>query len=184
VKYVSLDLETTGLNPQRHQILEVGMVVDDFSWPEVVGEGPYGGRPYFSTLVYNGTTIIGESIAMKMNASLMEEITDTHPMPFVATRLIEEFLTRHFGKASEIVVAGKNVSSFDIPFLCNAFQNFVNPFHRRVMEPTMLYMEAADDKPPSLSKCLERAGIVGDVAHRACDDSWQVIQLLRHKLCK
>ena len=41
MKYVSIDIETTGLNPKTDNVLEVAAIIDDTERPEVpIGELP------------------------------------------------------------------------------------------------------------------------------------------------
>lgn len=190
MKYVSIDLETTGLNIERCQILEVGLVVDDLSWPDVVGEGPFGGRPHFRVLIDNDGGICGEAFALQMNQKILLEIAkggDFVQDSYEADENIADFLSENF-KAEDrvkgkIVAAGKNVASFDIPFLkTNEFSETCKLLHHRSIDPAMCFWQKGDLVPPSLSECLKRAGIEEEVSHTACEDAWQVIRLLRNKL--
>ena len=36
-----------------------------------------------------------------------------------------------------------------------------------------------DDAPPGLALCMERAGISGEVTHKAVDDCWDTLQVIR-----
>ena len=55
-------------------------------------------------------------------------------------------------------------------------------FHRRVIDPSTLYFDFIyDEYPPSLDKCLERAGIESKVTHEALSDAWDVVMVLRNK---
>ena len=55
-KYVSLDIETTGLNPENCQVLEIGAVIDD-------GTTPIEECPTFHCYVDHGL-ILGEPFAV------------------------------------------------------------------------------------------------------------------------
>jgi len=189
MKYVSVDLETTGLDVDVCQVLEVGLVVDDLGWPDVIGEGPYGGRPFIRQVINNGT-VVGEPLALQMNAALLLEIAQGGGVPVdIADCNLFDFLVHHRerpwiqGNPTPIVAAGKNVAGFDLPILRKqGFLRTYGYFHHRKCDPAMLYWQPGDSKPPSLSECLARAGIDEPVEHTACADAWQVIRLLRHKL--
>lgn len=187
MKYVSIDIETTGLDMDRCQVLEVGAVIDDLSWPEVVGKGPYGGRPYFRSLVDPGL-IVGEPFALQMNQKLLMELhearkEDKDISPAAVDLRLTTFMSMADDANLKAVCAGKNVASFDIPFLKKAgFECTCKRIHHRSVDPAMLYWQKGDRCSPSLSECLKRAGINEEVSHTACEDAWQVIRLIRHKL--
>lgn len=184
MKYASIDLETTGLDYNRDQILEVGIVIDDLSWPDVVKEGPYGGRPYVRLLVWHDV-IHGQAAALAMNKDLLEEIAEAEERGVgfntaETDSFLRDFLRQHF-PGGLVTAAGKNVASFDLPFLKNNMPLSFELFHHRSVDPAMLYWQPGDTCP-SLSQCLERAGLPSEVSHRACEDAYQIIQLIRFKL--
>jgi hypothetical protein len=80
-----------------------------------------------------------------------------------------------------LVVAGKNVAGFDIPFL-KQIKGLFPKFHHRVIDPGMMYFNPCiDEIPPDLKECKKRANLPEVVSHEALDDAWDVIQLLRNK---
>ena len=80
----------------------------------------------------------------------------------------------------KLVVAGKNVAGFDLPFL-KQFP-FMPKFHHRVIDPGMMYFDPRNDNvPPDLKECKKRAKLPEHVSHEALDDAWDVIQLVREK---
>jgi hypothetical protein len=81
-----------------------------------------------------------------------------------------------------INVAGKNVGSFDIPFLQakSMIPSEVRIRHR-VLDPAILYSQEGDTALPDLKTCKERAGFGDVVSHDALDDALDVIRLLRKK---
>ena len=80
--------------------------------------------------------------------------------------------------------AGKNLSSFDIPFLKSKIKDWGSIyFLNRSIDPAILYFDLENDNSlPDMKKCMERAGIAGEVAHTAIEDALVVVKLLRHKL--
>jgi DNA polymerase III epsilon subunit-like protein len=70
MKYVSIDLETTGLNPHLHQILEFGAVIDDLSKPLNIDKLP---RLHF--YIDNGN-ITGDPYALTLNAGIIKTINE------------------------------------------------------------------------------------------------------------
>lgn len=174
-KYVSIDLETTGLDHRTCQILEVGMVVEDWVTP-------IDDLPVFQCYV-DHKEIRGDPYGLWMNIdiimSLARRDTDVLIVPECSVKLgIETFLRYHFDN-QKITVAGKNFAGFDARFL--EPYNLNVEFNHRIIDPVMLYWDPKIDDSilPNLSKCVGRAGIPGIVTHNAVDDAKLVIQLVR-----
>ena len=85
----------------------------------------------------------------------------------------------------KIVVAGKNYASFDASFLrkLTNWGKHVN-VHHRILDPAAMYWQPEIDgvQLPDTKTCMERAGIVGDVAHTAVEDAQVVVRLIRHAI--
>jgi hypothetical protein len=69
--YVSIDLETTGLDPNACQVIEFAAVIEDTLNPL-----PYEELPKFSKLVLHDS-VQGELYAVNMNAAIFKELNDT-----------------------------------------------------------------------------------------------------------
>jgi len=79
---------------------------------------------------------------------------------------------------NKITAAGKNFSSFDLPFL-KKIGTF--PFQHRALDPAVLYYRPLEDEGlPDTKTCMERAGMDGKVAHTAVEDAKAVVQLIRY----
>jgi DNA polymerase III epsilon subunit-like protein len=190
--YVSIDLETTGLNPDYCQILEFGAVIDD--WHSPVEELPrfqryirphdeVDGQPY----------IYGQPYALALNAEIIRKLASNDPAMDAITCSEEElgmhfagWLQQHNINPQKVTAAGKNFGSFDLQFLLNVhdFNQHVH-FRHRAIDPAVLYWcPDIDDKLPDTKTCLERAGLDGRVAHTAIEDCISVIQLIRRGVRK
>ena len=66
--YVSIDIETTGLDPETCQILEVGAVFDD--WTKAIGD-----LPKFHCYVIH-KQIVGQPYALALNADTLRRIAN------------------------------------------------------------------------------------------------------------
>ncbi len=175
MRVVSIDIETTGLDPLKHRVLEVGAVI-------------------FSTK---------GGVYIKSNWLLEYPDQETLPVsPFCAklhtqSGLWDRFLTRdkciipakdfssHFSQWLRInnlvgpyTAAGKNFGSFDLQFLKQLpeFDSYVKLRHR-CFDPSILYMKPDDEVIPSLDVCCERAGIVKQTDHTALGDALLVAEL-------
>ena len=180
LQYFSLDIETTGLNPETCQILEVAIVFDDFANPKPVNELPY------LQFYVNHEQIQGEPYALAMNAEIIKRLVAKNKKDkFVHSdhifRQIISWITRLDGvRPGKVTLAGKNLAGFDLRFLEKVNGWDKQCFHHRAIDPAMFYLESEDHEPPSLKVCMERAGL-GDVtkAHDALEDARDVIRLIR-----
>lgn len=195
MKYVSLDLETTCLQPDPKHILQISMVVEDTDHPEI----PVSELPHFTCFVKH-PRIEGEAYALGMNGWILDIISGRNksnpiypilsadPKGFeldvtgaaVGTYWLEKalyFLRFHFG-GNKITVAGKNVAGFDIPFLPKELSR---SFRHKVLDPGTLYVDwSKDDQAPNFEDCKRRAGFIDvSVKHDAREDAMDVILLLR-----
>jgi len=209
MKFLSIDLETTGLDSARDQILEFGAVFVDTTkipndWPQL-------------TMIINHRIISGGAVALHMNSRIIEQLAgyakrkdvDQHMVsPDQLLYKITSFLSESMSEDEiqdvviNITVAGKNPSGFDIPFLKNHFnkhnfsgtelytsvndnpesQNVLN-FRRRVIDPAVLYVDwDKDEILPDLEECKRRAGMTEHVAHTALEDAMDVAMLIYKKI--
>ncbi len=183
MKYVSIDLETTGLDPENCQIIEFSAIIDD-------GESALANLPKFHCYVV-ANEYRGDPYALSMHSTIFRRISD-RPIEFrfiCQTDLavcFKNFLLNS-GLTSHITVAGKNFASFDWRFLRRmpAWDTTIKIRHR-VIDPGNLYWNPVLDgeRLPNLKTCLKRAGFEHDVAHTAFEDALDVVLLVRHYLEK
>lgn len=203
MKYVSIDIETSGLDSENNQILSIGAVVEDttkkLEWDEI---------PKFHCIVLQ-RQITGSPRAIEMNSTIIKwmgeyleggeavrEILKKNIDFYEKDEVAKEFYTflrPHFGDDSHpedhrqvkkpllINVAGKNFGTFDNVFLKQLpwWQKLIQA-KQRIMDPAMLFLDwEKDEELPSLTICKERAGVVGDVTHNALEDAMDVVDVLR-----
>lgn len=196
MKYISLDLETTGTDPSTDQILQISMVFEDSSKPEV----PVEELPYFTAFIKH-ERIKGSAFALAMNGWILDIIsgrnkeTPKYPIlvgknrydledsgyadTWIAPAL--DFITAHFGKENASI-AGKNVGTFDLQFLPKVLKDKIK---YRVLDVGPLFMDFKDDKwIPDLKTCKTRSGLDTPVAHDAREDALDVIRLVRARIHK
>lgn len=185
MNYISIDLETTGLNPGTCQILQFAAVSDSFSRP--LDKAP------ILNLLLNADTYSGEPYALSMHSEIFKLLAK-QKLGFTtlrgrgaqiikSTNLIETFiywLTNCGWPSQKIVCAGKNFATFDLQFLQRYGWDRANMSHR-VIDVGSLYLCQTDIEPPSTEECLGRAGLPETVTHDAVDDALQVCQLIRRK---
>ncbi len=192
--YASIDIETLGLDENKHKIIEVGVVLDnhlhriDYSTiNDYVKELPY----YHCYIRYDSYD--GSVKALKMNEDIIKHIQDEASENIINEDQLAAELDMFFrtnliidvnAKQPKIMAAGKNFAGFDKQFLKrvpNVKQVLDEWFIHRTLDPAMYFFNPnVDDKLPNLKQCLERANFKDVVNHRALEDAYDVIRCLRY----
>jgi oligoribonuclease len=192
--YVSIDIETLGLDPDKCDIIEFGAVIDDL-------KSPIKDLPFFHCYL-SKDNYQGEPYAMSMHHEKLKRISkkesgyfylppDQLDYSFSSWLISQNFPykknycpeTSEEIKSVTINVAGKNFSSFDLRFLRRLpnWGKSVN-IKSRVFDPAILFFDPQTmDSLPDLKKCLEISKINKEVSHTAVDDAIDVINCLRFK---
>jgi DNA polymerase III epsilon subunit-like protein len=179
MKYVSIDIETTGLNPETCQVIEFGAVIEDTNTNTPLNE-----LPSFHRYVQHDS-YCGEAYALSMHQKIFERIAKkpdgfNYCKPNHLLTQFDNWLEDN-KVVGKINVAGKNFAAFDLQFLkkLNWFDQL--SLSHRFIDPAMLYVDFRHDGGvPNLQTCLDRAGISETVAHTAVEDALSVINLIRH----
>ncbi|UYZ61959.1 3'-5' exonuclease [Hymenobacter weizhouensis] len=186
MRYISLDLETTGGNPQRHQVLELAAVVEDTKRLRPLAELPAFRR------VVRHPEYVGTAGALALNAGLLQELARKEPNPELCTpaellpQLREFLLAQGFRPDKKdcvtVTLAGKNVASFDLGFLRElpGWGTLVRA-EPAMLDPAAFYLNwRKDSRLPTMSICKARAQFEDHtVAHQALADALDVVRLLR-----
>ena len=187
--YVSIDIETTGLDPDTCQTIQVGAVIDDW-------ETPIDELPTFNCYVNHGI-FKGEPYTLSMHAAIFRLIAEAkihHRQMYGDARIaLPEQVAHHFKVWLEkngihmqpgvkILVAGKNFGAFDKGFLDRlpGWKRTIRMKHRFIDPGNMFYIPGEDDGPPDTKECLRRAGLPPHVNHTAPEDAMDVVRLIRY----
>ena len=177
LRYVSIDIETTGLDPETCQILEIGAVWDD--WTRPINELP----KYHRLVVHEEYR--GSAFALALNANLLKHLSGQREPWFLdPDQVADDFAAWLKGCGWDgqagLTPAGKNFASFDRQFLRRLprFEQVVK-LHHRTLDPAVLFLRPEDDKLPDSKTCYERAGLDNKVAHTAVEDALAVVRLVR-----
>lgn len=202
MKYASIDLETTGLDTHRSQVLQIGCVIEDTDprTADVKAALPLGAvdtLPTFEALVHYDRLDF-EPFALVMNAGLVKRILELRdkpdpagPMVYLGDggngpdvgethwRALEAFLEAHLGQSERKgwVVAGKNIAGFDLKFFPSWLRARIS---HRVIDAGSVALGAqrhlwAGPKVPGLNDLWTGPAL----RHDAVDDARAVVTLLR-----
>jgi len=182
MKLLSIDLETSGLDPNSCCVLEIGCVLFDPD-PEIAVNETGRRWETFNRLISH-KRIVGEPYALAMNADVIAEISgrkETHisivPITTALADLAACLRAHGVTEENKVTVVGKNFDRFDLQFLnrCPGWRQHVEPLlERRSLDAGSLLFSPHDGAVLPLDKCLERIGVRDNVAHRALDDALQV----------
>ena len=197
MKYLSIDIETTGLDASNCDILQFAAVIDDLKNPK-----PLESLPKFEAMFIKKNGYHGHPYALSMHSEMFKKIDfaikkklDVCPDTGVRFMEIEALPTAldvflmqngfepRYDK-QYVNVAGKNIGQFDLQFLNAKIKDWGRiKFLSRVIDPAILYFDLQKDIAlPDMKTCLERAGLTEEVAHTAYEDALLVIKLIRTKL--
>lgn len=182
MKLLSVDIETTGLDPATCSTLEVGCVLFD---PQPDLTAPPVDRRWktFERLVKH-SRIQGEPYALQMNQQILAELAgvkSTHieivPGSRIGPEVAEWLRSEGIDSDNRATIVGKNYDAFDRQFLNRlpGWSQFVTPLvERRTLDVGSLYFRPDDGKVVGLEACLLTIGSEATVSHRALDDALQV----------
>jgi DNA polymerase III epsilon subunit-like protein len=179
--FFCLDLETTGLNPNTCDILEVGIVIRNTLEPDWRTEDfqcYVKGRKYG----FEAPEFKGEAYALSMHSKIFRRIAEEEsPFQYVGRECLARTIARYIEAMSEqlgikdkVVMSGKNFATFDLRFLEKLpdSEKLIKLFHRRILDPGGMLTRPEDLVPPDLKECMRRTGIEGrEVPHTACEDA-------------
>jgi len=192
MKYVSIDIETTGLDPETCDILEVAAVIDnDPSVPATklptfryrFVQELYRGRPIALVMHWDLFMDLASHAKNAKNVDLIGPPQNFYGPPSKFALSLNRWLYDHRIDPLAFVVAGKNFANFDARFLSKLprISAYVK-WHHRILDPGNMFVLPGDLVVPDTNECCLRAGINLDtqgLRHTAIYDAQQVVSLVR-----
>ncbi len=200
--YIALDLETTGLNREKSEVLQIGAVLDD-------GVTPIEELSTLNILVDHETIAYGEKYALGLNGWIFQEIAKkpeerTHKYrvegPQAALYSFSRLLKRcaalaeifdegngEKGLKQKVQIAGKNPGSFDWPILCNMAERSFNPkeFQTKYVDHRFIDVGciffSRFGKNPGLNDINKLTGRDA-VTHDALEDALDIVHAVRKNM--
>ncbi len=173
---VSFDLETTGLNPDTCQVLEVGAVAYDPEKDDVLGE--------FHQIVKHNV-VRGEPYALAMNSDLLRQMADKYHLDYngeLATLALFKgwlgAMRLKAGAEGKPHALGFNVGAFDLQWKLDG-QKLKSLFHHRCVEMGSYLAGFHDVDFPESSKDAFRNILARDVPHSALEDAKGALEIYR-----
>ncbi len=166
--YISIDIETTGLNHLICQTIEVAAVcVKDNRIVE----------PFFEMVLSHPEYTFDSVVPMLMHQRIFELIKAGKCEPSYGFHSAFGAWLRTVNWEGKLTLAGKNVAMFDIPFLLDLDSTLA--IRHRVLDPGSMYVRSDDKEVPNTEECCKRALIAYDPNHTALGDALQVVELVR-----
>ena len=202
--YLSIDIETGGLNPEQDSLLEFAAILEDTNNLKSFDE-----IPKFQTYIINDK-IIGNPFALNMNKGIIEKLANypKNEKEYNFTNyenLSEKFYNwlldikydniflnenqyiysygERYINSMNINVAGKNFLTLDYKFLEKVPKfTYLFKINKAILDPAILYIDwNKDNYLPNTKKCNDIANVINNNLHSALSDAWNVVQLLRKK---
>lgn len=177
---MSIDLETTGLNPRDHQILEIAAVV------LVDKENPYYADSYWKFhRTIRHKQIYGDPVAIVMNTDLIKRSTELYYCDEVeAMEQFDDWCKEVYeGFYDEkITPVGFNVGSFDMQFLKETGELDLSRFSHRSLEVGSMYATIDGPAKSADFEHLAQKYSVEGKPYEALYDAWVAMFAAMEKL--
>ena len=165
-----MDLEMTGLEPERHVIVEIATLVTDDEL-EIVAEGP-------DLVVNPGEAALAEMDdvvrAMHTKSGLLQAIeASTITLEEAGARTLE-FIKEHVPEPRTVPLCGNSIGT-DRRFLAVYLPEIENHLHYRSVDVSTVKELARRWYPEAVASAPTKAG-----GHRALDDIRESVEELRH----
>lgn len=195
MKILAIDVETGGLDPKKHSLLEACFVRQEDDGSRQTLRVLFPADTYkvqaFAARMHGENGLWNELILYNDNQYWCRKVTDElYICQKDAMSLVEQVKEFLGGIPKHYTVIGKNVTGFDLPFFYEQTCFERSFFRHRAVDIGTLFLRHDDSLVPDLKECLKRAGLPDQVAHRAYDDAiacldlydyWRTGEILKQK---
>jgi len=184
MKFLSLSLETTGLDCNKNNLLEIGMIVHNTDEPKSY-EDSKKTRFWIDSEFYKGApyALVDNVEIFKQICDLRKENSRRLVKPDDAITRIMTFLRIHFAENGvfnqQIMVVSKNpILDSDFLSKLKSFENL--PFQPKYLNPCSFFLNFEEDNGiPGLAKAKERAGLTNPTVRNTLLVAWDMIELIK-----
>jgi oligoribonuclease len=166
---VWMDLEMTGLDPDRHVIVEIATLVTDDAL-DVVAEGP-------DLVVHHGADVLGEMNdlvrEMHTGSGLLRQIEESTITLDEAGRRTLEFIVEHCPTPRTVPLGGNSIGT-DRRFLAKYLPEIEEHLHYRSIDVSTVKELCRRWYPEAFARCPAK-----NTTHRALDDIRESLAELR-----
>lgn len=193
MKFIVIDIETTGINTTEDDVLSISAVIEDTKELKPIEE-----LPTFNYAILHDR-ITGSPFALNMNKELiakisnrLTEIASNKPYtecdinftyPAIIADAFHSWLFKNNVGYETQTYAGKNIASFDIPFLKNRIPGWLEkiPMKQRTIDPAILCVDWENDiEMPNLQTCVNRIRDDDtEVTHNSLEDCYNTLLVIR-----
>ena len=154
-RFIAFDVETTGIEPEKDRIIEIGAVLFE------------GGTPAdeFQSLIHS-------EVEIPEKVSAVTHITSGMLVDAPTLSIVIPELTAFLGDAicGKTLICG-HVAAFDMSFLCRAFNDMGIEADLRFVDTRDIALSIPELTSHSLASVAEHFGITNENAHRAKADA-------------
>ena len=161
MRIVSIDIETTGLDPDTCEIIEFAAVLDN-------GDGVPAAELDTFRFRVKKPTYSGEPYALSMHSELFKKIAespldhqtsdDMVGQPHMLGRAFGQWLTARGVPSHNFNTVGKNFANFDARFLNRmATGRSCFQWNHRILDPASMFVHRKDNALPNTAECIIRA---------------------------
>lgn len=151
-----IDIETTGLDPEQCQTIEVAAI-------------EYGSTcPAFHCYIQHPYYNFEHGRIKRLGFPEYRDGVPTYSVVDFKT-MFRGYLYGQDVEPKSVTFGGKNVGTFDIPFLKKLMPGLAHK--HRYVDIGNLYLQPGDNTPPDLAECMKRAGMMPIVPHTALEDA-------------
>ena len=165
-----IDLEMTGLEPDRHVIVEIASLLTDDDL-NIIAEGP-------DLVIHADERQLAEMddfvTAMHARSGLTDMIRSSSLTIKEAEAATMSFLAEHIGEAKTVPLAGNSIGT-DRRFLAAQMPTIEHFLHYRCVDVSTVKELARRWNPDAIASAPKKVG-----THRALDDIKESIEELRH----
>jgi len=178
--YLAFDTETSGLDPVKHRILQLGAIIVDDNFNEI-------SKGHMKLSLTDQEWLDADPGALKINGATKETWIPSHSSNEVSLQNFYDWIYKYMGdQVKHFSLLGYNIYNFDIPFLKELIQRYNKPwifgfFHLDIMHLVRLWVLVTKSQLDSLKLkvACEHFGIPITNHHESLADVEATIKLTK-----